>query len=166
MTQAASKVKFETQSADETYDFGKCLAGKLKTGDIICFYGDLGAGKTTMIKGIAKGLKIKSDYVHSPTFTLLNIYEHGKIPFFHFDLYRIESIEEIFGIGYEEFLYGRGVSVIEWAEKFGKLLPGERIEIHVKHRGQEKREVKIKAVGEKYKNRSWDMDIRKSENRR
>lgn len=104
-----------------------------------------------MIKGIADGLKIKSDYVHSPTFTLLNVYEHGRLPLFHFDMYRIEKPEEMFGIGYDEFLYGDGISVIEWSEKFGRLVPKERLEIHLTHKGQEKREIKIKATGKRYK---------------
>ena len=104
-----------------------------------------------MIKGIADGLKVKSDYVHSPTFTLLNVYEHGRIPLYHFDMYRIERPEEMFDIGYDEFLYGEGVSVVEWSEKFGKLLPKERLEIHLKYKGKEKREVGLKVVGERYK---------------
>ena len=128
------------------------MAAKLKAGDIICFFGDLGAGKTTMIKGIADGLKIRSDYVHSPTFTLMNMYEHGRIPLFHFDLYRIDQCEQMFDIGYEEFLYDEGVSVIEWSEKFGTLLPKERLEIHLKHKGEEAREILVKPFGVRYKN--------------
>lgn len=143
-------IKIISQSFEETQAFGRRLAKKFKAGDIVCFYGDLGTGKTTMIKGIADGLKVKSDYVHSPTFTLLNVYEHGRIPLYHFDMYRIEKPEDMFDIGYDEFLYGEGVSVIEWSEKFGKLLPKERLEIHLKHKGEESREIRLKAKGLRY----------------
>jgi len=136
-----------THSAEETSAIGKQLARGLEPGDIVCLFGDLGAGKTTMIKGIAEGLAIKSDYVHSPTFTLLNLYEHGRLPLYHFDLYRIEDPEELFDIGYEEFLYGSGISVIEWSERFGHLLPKERLEIHLRHKGDDRREIRVKAVG-------------------
>lgn len=152
MTHDTRKVKIETMSAEQTQEFGRHLAKKLAAGDIICFYGDLGAGKTTMIKGIADGLQVKSDYVHSPTFTLMNVYEHGRIPLYHFDMYRIEKPEQLFDIGYDEFLYGNGVSVIEWSEKFGSLLPQERLEIHLEHKGEEKRGILIKAFGVRYEN--------------
>ena len=142
--------RFISQSFEETQEFGRRLALKLRPGDVICFYGELGSGKTTMIKGIAEGLKVKSDYVHSPTFTLLNVYEHGRIPLYHFDLYRIDKPEEIFDIGYDEFLYGNGAAVVEWSERFGSLLPEERLEIHLEHKGDDKRAIIIKAVGEKY----------------
>jgi tRNA threonylcarbamoyladenosine biosynthesis protein TsaE len=142
--------KILSQSAEDTLKFGKYLAILLKKGDIICFYGDLGTGKTTMIKGIADGLNVRSDYVHSPTFTLINVYEHGRIPLYHFDLYRIEKPEEMIDIGYDEILYGEGISVIEWSEKFGRLLPKERLEIHMKHKGDDQREIGMKAVGERY----------------
>ncbi|MEW5894311.1 MAG: tRNA (adenosine(37)-N6)-threonylcarbamoyltransferase complex ATPase subunit type 1 TsaE [Candidatus Omnitrophota bacterium] len=139
-----------SQSVNETRALGKRIAQKLKSGDIICFYGDLGSGKTTMIKGIAEGLRLKPDYIHSPTFTLLNIYEHGRLPLFHFDMYRIDDPKDLFDIGYEEFLYGKGISVIEWSEKFGCLLPGERLEIHLKHKGDSRRTIQIKAAGQYY----------------
>jgi len=142
-----------TQDAEETRAFGKQLALKFKPGDIVCFFGDLGAGKTTMIKGIAEGLAITSDYVHSPTFTLLNLYEHGRLPLYHFDLYRIEDPEELFDIGYDEFLYGSGISVIEWSERFGHLLPKERLEIHLRHKGEDRREIRVKAAGNRYAGR-------------
>jgi tRNA threonylcarbamoyladenosine biosynthesis protein TsaE len=142
--------KVLSQSAEDTLKFGKHLASLLKKGDIICFYGNLGAGKTTMIKGIADGLQVKSDYVHSPTFTLMNVYEHGRIPLYHFDMYRIEKPDQLFDIGYDEFLYGNGVSVIEWSEKFGPLLPKERFEIHLEHKGEDGREIGLKAIGKRY----------------
>ncbi len=151
MTQVTQKFKIESCAASETQAFGKRLAKKLRPGDTLCCYGGLGAGKTTLIKGIADGLNIKSDYVHSPTFTLMNIYEHGKIPLYHFDLYRIERAEQMFDIGYEEFLYGDGIAVVEWSEHFGVLLPKERLEIHLTHKSAEKRGIVLKAFGERYK---------------
>lgn len=144
-------VKMVSRSFEETRDIGRRLAAGLAPGDIVCFFGDLGAGKTTMIKGIAAGLKVKSDDVHSPTFTLMNVYEHGRVPLYHFDMYRIDCPEQLFDIGYDEFLYGGGVSVVEWSEKFGRLLPSERLEIYLKHQGGDQRGIDIKAAGERYK---------------
>ena len=150
MTRGMGKIQIETASADETRDLGRRLAKKLRASDIICFYGELGTGKTTMIKGIADGLKVVADYVHSPTFTLMNVYDHGRIPLYHFDMYRIEQPEQLFDIGYEEFLYGSGVAVVEWSERFGPFLPKERLDIYLTHKTENRRGVRIKAVGERY----------------
>src|SRR3990167_3061167 len=104
-----------SKSTDQTLELGEKLARHLRKGDILCLGGELGSGKTIFIKGIAQGLKISPAKVHSPTFVLMNAYE-GKLPLYHFDLYRLEGVREISTIGYEEFLYGDGVSVIEWAD--------------------------------------------------
>jgi len=119
-----NKQMIVTNSPDETVRLGERLAKNFRSGDIVCFYGDLGSGKTTLIKGVAKGLKIKQAHVNSPTFVLLNIYQ-GRLPLFHFDLYRLEGFQGISSIGYEEFLYDDGVSVIEWADRLGPFLPDE-----------------------------------------
>ncbi len=141
--------KFISTSSSETVAFGKRLAKYVKPGDIICFDGDLGSGKTTLIKGIAKGLGIKQAKVNSPTFVLMNIYE-GKMPLFHFDLYRLNSIEEIYAIGYDEFLYGEGLSVIEWADRLGEDAPEEYLKVSLQHYDLNERIIQVLAKGVRY----------------
>lgn len=138
-----------SKNTEQTIALGERLAKHLKKGDIVCLQGDLGAGKTTFIKGVAKGLKIAPVKVNSPTFILMNAYQ-GRLPLYHFDLYRLEKMEEIGAIGYEEFLYGDGVSVIEWAERLGVLTPKEYLRVELKHKGENERSIKVSAVGKKY----------------
>ena len=138
-----------SKNTEQTIALGERLARNLRKGDIICLEGDLGAGKTTFIKGVAKGLKIASEKVNSPTFVLMNAYQ-GRLPLYHFDLYRLENTGEIGAIGYEEFLYGDGVSVIEWAERLGTLTPKEYLRVELKHKGENERSIKVSAVGKKY----------------
>lgn len=144
-------ITHKTTTPEQTITLAKKFAKSLRSGDIICFKADLGAGKTTFTKGLAEGLKISSKKVNSPTFVLLNIYE-GKLPIYHFDLYRIES-EDMFNIGYDEFVYGDGVAVIEWSERLDSLLPKEHFLIEIKHKGESQREIRIKGVGKTYKER-------------
>lgn len=138
-----------SKSEKDTVAFGEQLAGRLKPGDIVCLFGDLGAGKTTLVKGLAKGLKIKSPAVNSPTFVLMNIYE-GKLPLYHFDLYRLDQPSEISAIGYEEFLYGDGVAVVEWADKLGPLLPKEYLCVVLTHKNSTERGIKVEGIGKRY----------------
>ena len=138
-----------SKSTDQTLELGEKLAKHLRKGDIVCLEGDLGSGKTTLIKGIAKGLHIAPEKVNSPTFVLMNAY-HGRLPLYHFDLYRLEAVHEISSIGYEEFLYGDGVAVIEWAERLGQLMPKEYLRVELKHKGENERAIKLSAVGERY----------------
>ncbi len=138
-----------SHSEEETWALAKHLAGHLKAGDIVCLYGDLGSGKTTFTKGLAQGLKIKMNKVHSPTFTLMNIYE-GKRPLYHFDLYRMDDIKEILNIGYEEFLFGDGIAVVEWADKLKSLLPEEFMEVRFSHAGENERTITLCPHGEQY----------------
>ena len=142
-------VSILSKGENETLQLGEKLAKRLRKGDIVCLQGELGAGKTTFIKGVAKGLKIAPEKVNSPTFVLMNAY-HGRLPLYHFDLYRLETTGEIGAIGYEEFLYGDGVSVIEWAERLGALTPKEYLRVELKHKGENERSIKISAVGKKY----------------
>lgn len=142
-------VSILSKSESETLRLGEKLARHLRKGDILCLQGELGSGKTTLIKGIAKGLKIASEKVTSPTFVLMNAYE-GRLPLYHFDLYRLEEIHEISSIGYEEFLYGNGIAVIEWAERLGALTPKEYLRVELKHQGENERSIKLSAVGERY----------------
>ena len=102
--------------------FGQRIARRFFPGSIICMFGDLGSGKTTFVKGLAQGLGADPEEVHSPTFVLLNIYQ-GRLALYHYDFYRLESPDDIAAIGYDDFLYGEGVSLIEWSERFGPLIP-------------------------------------------
>ncbi|SNS47568.1 tRNA threonylcarbamoyladenosine biosynthesis protein TsaE [Anaerovirgula multivorans] len=132
----------------ETEDLGSKLGKIVKPGDIICLIGDLGAGKTTFTKAFAKGLEVE-DYVTSPTFTILQEYE-GRIPLYHFDVYRIEDVGEMENIPYEEYFYGDGVCVIEWAELIREILPKDYIRIEIKYIGIEEREICFEATNESY----------------
>jgi len=128
---------------------GAHLAKLLKPGDIVCLFGDLGTGKTTLVKGMAKGLKINEAKVHSPTFVLMNSYE-GKVPLFHFDFYRLDDIQQIGLIGYDEFLYDDGIAVVEWAEKLKSLTPKEYLHVQLKHKTDDHRSIKMFARGKRY----------------
>lgn len=143
-------MRIQTHSPEETMRFGQELARHLKAGDILCLSGDLGSGKTTLVKGIAKGLKIKESDVISPTFVLMNIYD-GRLPLYHFDFYRLDDIKEIAAIGCDEFLYGNGVAVIEWAERLGELMPEERLDVHLHYGNQSERVIALTPKGDRYK---------------
>ena len=121
---------FESYSAEETFRFGQMLGEKLVSGAVICLDGDLGVGKTVFVKGVAKGLGI-TEPVCSPTFTILQEYKEGRIPLYHFDVYRIEDPEEMYEIGFEEYLYGDGVCLIEWASVVSELLPADATHITI-----------------------------------
>ncbi len=116
-------------SLEETKKFGMKLGEILKSGDLISLMGDLGAGKTTLTQSIAQGLEV-NDYVTSPTFTLINEYE-GRLPLYHFDVYRLGSIDELYDLGYEEYFYSNGVTIVEWGDKVLDLLPKDRINIRI-----------------------------------
>lgn len=141
---------FKSNNEKETIAFAAKLTAFLSPGDILCLNGNLGAGKTTFVKGVAKALRIAQNKVNSPTFVLLNIYA-GKMSVYHFDLYRLDNESAIEGIGLDEFLYAQGISVIEWAEKLGSLMPSEYLEISFKHVNEHSRDITLKAVGAHYK---------------
>ncbi len=115
----------ETHSEKETFELGKSLGEKAMPGDVFTLEGDLGVGKTIFTKGFAVGLGIK-EQISSPTFTIVQVYEEGRLPFYHFDVYRIGDIEEMDEIGYEDYVYGDGVSMIEWANLIEDILPEKR----------------------------------------
>lgn len=115
---------YETMSPVETFDLGKKLGSRAEPGMIICLNGDLGTGKTVFTQGFASGLDI-TEPVSSPTFTIVQVYEEGRLPLYHFDVYRIGDPEEMEEIGYEDYFYGEGVSLIEWSELIEELIPGE-----------------------------------------
>ena len=120
----------ETHSAEETYALGKKIGESAKPGQVYSLIGDLGVGKTVFTQGLAAGLGI-TDSVNSPTFTILPIYEDGRIPFYHFDVYRIGDVEEMEEIGYEDCFYGEGVCLIEWANLIEEILPENYIRIEI-----------------------------------
>lgn len=115
----------ESFKAEDTYKAGFQLGEQAKAGEIFCLLGDLGVGKTVFTQGFAKGLGIKEP-ICSPTFTIVQEYEEGRIPFYHFDVYRICDVDEMEEIGYEDYFYGEGVCFIEWANLIEDILPKER----------------------------------------
>lgn len=112
----------ETNSEKDTFEFGRELSERIKPGDVICVSGDLGVGKTVFTKGLAAGLGI-TEPVSSPTFTIVQVYDEGRMPLYHFDVYRIGDVSEMEEIGYEDYFFGDGVSLIEWAELIEEILP-------------------------------------------
>jgi len=129
MTQTES-MDIRVTDTDETIKLGEIIGKSLEPGSIIALRGDLGAGKTVLVKGIARGLGIEDEPV-SPTFVIMNAYE-GRIPLYHFDLYRISGADELIGIGSEEFLFGGGVSAVEWADRVEEIFPEYTIYIDIK----------------------------------
>ena len=120
----------ETRSPEETFQFGEKLGRDAKPGQIYTLNGDLGTGKTVFTQGFAAGLGI-TEPVNSPTFTIVQIYEEGRMPFYHFDVYRIGDVEEMDEIGYEDCFYGEGVCLIEWAELIEEILPEHVIAVTI-----------------------------------
>lgn len=116
----------ETRSAEETYNLGIEIGKKAIKGQVYTMVGDLGVGKTVFTQGIAKGLGIE-EAISSPTFTIVQVYDEGRLPFYHFDVYRIGDVSEMDEIGYEDYVYGEGVSLIEWANLIEEILPDNRI---------------------------------------
>lgn len=121
---------YETYSAKETAELGGRLGKEAKAGEVYTLIGDLGVGKTVFTKGIAEGLGI-TEPVNSPTFTIVQVYDTGRMPFYHFDVYRIGDIEEMDEIGYEDYFYGDGVCLIEWAELIEELIPKKHTAIRI-----------------------------------
>lgn len=120
----------ETNSADETFETGRLLGQKAAAGQVYCLDGDLGVGKTVFTKGFACGLGI-DEPVSSPTFTILQEYESGRLPFYHFDVYRIADVEEMDEIGFDDYIEGDGVCLIEWANLIKEILPKDPIFISI-----------------------------------
>jgi len=136
-----------TKIPEETKNLGKEVGKLAKPGDLLAFYGELGAGKTCFIQGISQELEVK-DYVTSPSFTIVNEYQ-GKIPIYHFDLFRLNT-EEILELGYEEYFYGEGLTVIEWAEKIEQLLPKEHLKIDIKFKDLYERTISFISQGDRF----------------
>ncbi len=120
----------ETYSAEETFAFGKRIGESAAPGSVYTLVGDLGVGKTVLTQGVAAGLGIEGP-VNSPTFTIVQVYDEGRIPFYHFDVYRIGDISEMDEIGYEDYFYGSGLCFIEWANLIEEILPEKYVEIRI-----------------------------------
>ena len=121
---------YETFSPEETFELGKKLGEEAKPGLVYTLTGDLGVGKTVLAQGIAAGLGIE-EAICSPTFTIVQVYEEGRLPFYHFDVYRIGDIEDMDEIGYEDYFYGDGLSLIEWSNLIQEILPEKRTDITI-----------------------------------
>lgn len=119
-----------THSEQETRELGRKLGTSCMSGDIVLLHGDLGVGKTVFTKGFAEGIGVQ-ETVSSPTFTIVQIYESGRLPLYHFDVYRIADVEEMEEIGYEDYFYGNGVCLIEWAELISEILPDQCIDVTI-----------------------------------
>lgn len=142
-------MKLVLGNLEETESFGIKFGKMLKSGDIVCLNGDLGAGKTTLTKSIGLGLGVE-DYITSPTFSLINEYS-GRFPVYHFDVYRLENVEELYDLGFDEYFYGNGISIIEWAEKITRFLPKERIVLDIeKGVNFDERIINIEGFGDRY----------------
>ncbi len=131
-----------TNSAEETRALGEKLASGLRAGDVVLLKGELGAGKSELTRGIARGLGVK-ETVTSPSFTILNVYESGRCPLYHFDWYRLESAEELYELGMDEYLGGDGIAVVEWAERCPEAIPEKHIQIEITATGEEQRRFSI-----------------------
>ena len=151
-------MKIKLDSLRKTEQFGEKLGKVLKKGDILCLNGDLGAGKTTLTKSIGLGLGVE-EYITSPTFSLINEYR-GDLPVYHFDVYRLENVDELDDLGFDEYFFGEGVCIIEWAEKIENMLPKEIIVLSIE-KGQaiDKRIVSITGKGKRYKEVLEEMKL-------
>ncbi len=141
-------MKLHTHSPEETQALGKSLGTLAQPGDIFLLVGQLGAGKTCLTQGIAYGLDIH-DYTLSPTFVIMREL-HGRLPLYHIDFYRLENINEISELGLDDYLYGRGVCVIEWAEKGADILPDDHLLIKIQWVNDKERAFEISARGDRY----------------
>lgn len=140
------QVELKTQSSEETKTTSHALGKLLTGGEVLLLEGDLGAGKTTFTKGLAKGLNITRN-VNSPTFTIIKEYE-GRLPLYHMDVYRLADSEE--DLGFDDYFLGSGVTVVEWAHLIEEYLPEERLEIYIYHLGDDERKIVLTPKGERY----------------
>lgn len=141
----------ETHDPEETFEVGRTIGMNAKPGQIYTLTGDLGVGKTVFTQGVAAGLGI-TEPVNSPTFTIIQEYEDGRLPFYHFDVYRIGDLEEMEEIGYDDYFFGQGICLIEWAELIEEILPEKMIEVTIEkdlEKGFEYRKITIEERGEK-----------------
>ena len=137
--------EYVTHSPEETEQLGEQLAKRLKGDEVLAFSGGLGMGKTAMVRGIARGLGVCDD-VSSPTFALVNQYEGGRVPLYHFDMYRVENWDDLYSTGFFDYL-GTGILAVEWSENIEGALPEGTIEVHMTRTGDNDRHIEIKRLG-------------------
>lgn len=139
-----------TASVAETMHLGEALGKRVEKGTTVCLTGDLGTGKTHFAKGFALGMGIR-DHITSPTFTIVNEYHEGRLPFYHFDVYRVHDADEILDIGFEEYVFGQGVTLIEWADLIESILPDSFIHVNLeKTENPDERKITIRGVGQEF----------------
>ena len=151
----------ETHDPEETFEVGRKIGMNAKPGQIYTLTGDLGVGKTVFTQGVAAGLGI-TEPVNSPTFTIIQEYEDGRLPFYHFDVYRIGDLEEMEEIGYDDYFFGQGICLIEWAELIEEILPEKRIEVTIEkdlEKGFEYRKITIEERGEEAESEFWHWTV-------
>ncbi len=142
--------EIETSSPEETFQVGKRLGEEAQAGQVYTLVGDLGVGKTVLTQGVARGLGI-DEPICSPTFTIVQVYEEGRLPFYHFDVYRIADVDEMEEIGYEDYFYGEGLCIIEWGNLISDILPEGCMEIRIEkdlEKGFDYRRITISESGE------------------
>ncbi|HCW54394.1 MAG TPA: tRNA (adenosine(37)-N6)-threonylcarbamoyltransferase complex ATPase subunit type 1 TsaE [Clostridium sp.] len=143
---------FEINNVEQTTQLGINLGKLLNAGDIVCLTGDLGTGKTHITKGIAKGLDI-DDNITSPTFTIVNEYDSGRLKLNHFDVYRVSDPDEVYAIGFDDYIFSDAVSIIEWANYIEEILPKDLLHIRIEKdlsKGEDYRKITITPYGERY----------------
>lgn len=143
-------IEYETFSPEETFAIGERFGREAKPGQVLALTGDLGVGKTLFTQGLAKGLGIDGP-VSSPTFTIVQVYENGRLPFYHFDVYRIADPEEMDEIGFDDYVYGEGICLIEWAELIEDILPENCIRITIEknlEKGFDYRTIRVSGMEE------------------
>jgi len=147
------KEVFTTNSPEETMRLGRKIGKLLKQGNVVALIGNLGVGKTVIANGLCTGLGVKEDYITSPTYTIINQYD-GRIPVYHIDLYRLNDSKELYNLGWDEYIYGNGTCIIEWADKAGEMLPEEYLMINIEVTGNDKRRITLQSKGACYEN-TW-----------
>ncbi len=137
---------FISHSVAETQQLGRQLAAQLQPGDVLVLLGDMGVGKSEFTRGLARGLGV-TGYVTSPTFTILQVHEDGRMPLYHFDWYRLSDVEELYELSMDEYLYGEGVSVIEWPSRAEEAVPETYLQVELIPLGDEERRIELTPVG-------------------
>jgi len=140
---AEALVPVTTESVEETRALGAQLAETLGPGSVLALYGDLGTGKTHLVKGVAEGLSLDPTTVRSPTFTILHTYDAGRQPLYHFDAYRVQTPDEFVELGFEEYVHGDGITCIEWAGRVASLLPPRTVHLRLTHVGAHRRRIAL-----------------------
>lgn len=151
MSQKNTKIEIISASAQETWEIAQVIGAKLREGDVLALSGELGSGKTCFTGGLARGLGVSDKYqITSPTFTLINEYP-ARCKLYHFDVYRLNSYSEFEDLGYEEYFCGKGIVVIEWAEKINQILPAESFFISFEYIDENTRKIVIKGLKDRLK---------------